>query len=265
MKKLLLFFIPTLLFTSCVSFKHNHRLATAPKEHSIDVANNYVTDLDINFKKKIIATSKQHKFSGDAKDEAYYNAITENDVHVVVDPIYKVQFTNILYIYRRYKADIVGYAGYYKDFRTQEEENTLDRERESETQKLAIKTEDELFEMRVKNLVKLAKIDALASRTNSTYMLDTQGETCCGTDKDGKVAGGNFGEVHLLHTTDNKSSLIDEYGKLVGIQTASLNSGNNSLSGMKSSSGSSKFSHKASKTGFRKMLCKLPIVRLFCK
>ena len=52
MKKLLLFFIPSLIFTSCVSYKHNHRLATAPKEHSIGVANNYVTDLDINFKKK---------------------------------------------------------------------------------------------------------------------------------------------------------------------------------------------------------------------
>ncbi|MDB9775381.1 hypothetical protein OAB47_04025 [Vicingaceae bacterium] len=57
----------------------------------VKIADNYEADLNINFDAEIKgSTNKTHKNEKLAKQEAYYNAITNNGVHVLINPIYKV-------------------------------------------------------------------------------------------------------------------------------------------------------------------------------
>ncbi|MDB9775380.1 hypothetical protein OAB47_04020 [Vicingaceae bacterium] len=46
-----------------------------------------------------------------------------------------------------------------------------------------------------------------AGLRQSSYIVDTR-EGCCGDEKVGK-----YGDTNLLHATDNKSSLVDEFLK----------------------------------------------------
>jgi len=86
--------------------------------------------------------------------------------------------------------------------------------------KIEMKIEETVFEVRGKNLNTLSKIDPSALETKSSYIIETV-EGCCGDNKNNVVVNGNssgngFGNVHLLHTTDNKSSLVKEYKSLIG-------------------------------------------------
>lgn len=83
-----------------------------------------------------------------------------------------------------------------------------------------METEEIVFNVRGKNLNTLAKIGPSAQESKSSYMIETV-EGCCGDNKNNVVVNGNssgngFGNVHLLHTTDNRSSLVDEYKNLIG-------------------------------------------------
>ena len=93
MKKI---FIPTLaliaLISSCKVHSHSSRI--------VDVSNddiqtlNYTATVSPDFSKRVQGISnKRHKTESKAKKEAYYNAIVENSIHVLIDPIYSVSTT----------------------------------------------------------------------------------------------------------------------------------------------------------------------------
>jgi hypothetical protein len=117
MKKII---IPTLaliaLVSSCKVHSHSSRV--------VDVTNNdiqslnYTATISPNFSKRVQGTSnKRHKTESKAKKEAYYNAIVDNSIHVLIDPIYSVSTTKkFLFIFGgTSNATVYGYAGMYKD------------------------------------------------------------------------------------------------------------------------------------------------------
>jgi hypothetical protein len=117
MKKII---IPTLalfaLVSSCKVHSHSSRV--------VDVTNNdiqslnYTATISPNFSKRVQGTSnKRHKTESKAKKEAYYNAIVDNSIHVLIDPIYSVSTTKkFLFIFGGTSdATVYGYAGMYKD------------------------------------------------------------------------------------------------------------------------------------------------------
>ena len=227
MKKYLYLIIVGGLLQSCVTYNHSHRITEIPNPSNLGIKNNYVVDVKIDLKNKVSAASEKHSNPNDARDEAYYNCITLNNIDIVVDPIFKR--TNIWP--NKFKYEIQGFAGYYENpeaqsvWENKSEKAAAAQELSMEKSKLAktkieMKIEETVFEVRGKNLNTLSKIDPSALETKSSYIIETV-EGCCGDNKNNVVVNGNssgngFGNVHLLHTTDNKSSLVKEYKSLIG-------------------------------------------------
>ncbi|MCQ2339357.1 MAG: hypothetical protein MJZ79_01035 [Paludibacteraceae bacterium] len=70
-------------------------------------------DVNPDFSKRIMAESSVCSSTEEAMDEAKYNAIVNNKVDIVVDPIYKIEESS-----NGYKAYLTGFAGYYVNPRT---------------------------------------------------------------------------------------------------------------------------------------------------
>ena len=105
--------------TSCSSYKHSYRLSEIP-EKSVVIADKICVELRVDENKVIQASSaKRHKSPTDAKNEAYYNAIVNNNIHVLVDPIYKTQTSaRILIFGGKSTSTVTGFAGYYENPRS---------------------------------------------------------------------------------------------------------------------------------------------------
>lgn len=193
--KISVFAIISLAITSCSSYSHSYRKSEVP-DRDLSVAEKYVVDIKHDFTKIVKAQSGKHKSPSAAREEAYYNAIVDNNIHVVVDPVYKIKIGPKFLIFGgKSTASIVGFAGYYQNPRG------------------LSKLETDNFDQKVKNLEKLSKISSLGLEQNETYIIDTKGATCCnGTD--GKSSG-QFGQAVLLNKTINKPSLIDQHNKLM--------------------------------------------------
>lgn len=115
-----LFFGMAMLFvTSCSSYKHSNRVSVIP-ENAVGQADKILVDVQVDLGKQVKARSQKHASAKDAKDEAYFRAIVDNNCHVVVDPIYSVKTTRTLFGSKS-MAEIVGFAGYYKNPRTENE------------------------------------------------------------------------------------------------------------------------------------------------
>ena len=93
------------------------------------VAQNFVAEIDLGTEFKVItATSnKTHKDINLAKDEAYFNAIVDNQIDVLVDPIYTIKKRGrILFFFGGYvEAKVVGFAGYYKNVLPENHANAI--------------------------------------------------------------------------------------------------------------------------------------------
>jgi len=207
----------------------------AESPSAFSLKNSYVVDIDIDLTKKVTASSQNHPNADDAMNEAYYNCILSNNIDIVVDPIYKR--TNIEYpllkllIPNKYRYEIHGFAGYYKnpetkiDWENKREKYAAAQELAMEQAKLKktkveMQIEKEVFDLRGTNLNYLSKIDPSARETKSSYLIESEKGCCPGNSNNVVVnsnsSGSGFGNVHLLHTTDNKTSLVEEYNKLLG-------------------------------------------------
>ena len=200
-----------LTFVSCssnnplLSDEYSYRIVAGPERSSFEIINKPLADIKIDLNKKVFASSGSHKSIKKAKEEAYYNAIINNNIHIVVDPIYKTKTRYGLFGLRS-TAEIAGYAGYYENIRY---EKALTND---------MKLEQDLFEMRFKNIELLSKISSLNKEETNTFMIDSKG-SCC-EEKNNKQNGSNFGDIHLLNTSKNSSNvLIEEYHKLINEST----------------------------------------------
>ena len=103
-----------LIMASCSSYSHSYRKADVP-DRDLKVADKYVVDINHDFSKVVKAESGRHSTVKDAIDEAYYKAIVDNNIHVLIDPIYRVETdAKILFIFGgKSRAYVVGFAGFY--------------------------------------------------------------------------------------------------------------------------------------------------------
>lgn len=241
MKKLLLLSCASaLLLSSCVSYKHSYRKSDVG-DTRVSVDGPYVADLDIDFTKVVKGTSLKHKTPQLAKDEAYYNAIVQNNVHVVVDPVYSVRTVKNIWgvlfpglaIGRKSTAEITGFSGMYKNARKKSDDAASDLARETD-----------LFNARFESIKKLSELKALTEEEVNVYSVKNGG--CCGDGEKTSLAGPT-----LLTTTKNKTGLIDSYNKIIG-------NGNSSSSTVAISAGSSVNSSDSEEAGevgfFRRIL-----------
>ena len=116
-----LFFAGLLVFsiTSCSSWKHTNRVS-AIDDSRIALSNEVAVDVKVDLEKVVRSNSRKHSSIKAAKDEAMFLAISENNIHIVVDPIYSIQSTRGLFGTKHY-ASLTGFAGYYVNARSQKE------------------------------------------------------------------------------------------------------------------------------------------------
>ena len=197
----------SLMTSSCSSFKHSHRLSQIP-EKNIQIADKVGVELRIDENKVIQATSnKKHASPQDAKDEAYYNAIVNNNIHVLVDPIYKIQTTaRILIFGGKSFATVTGFAGYYQNPRSYKEIT-------DELEATAIKEKQEAFDLAAKQMKQL-KDDGVIKQSTTISSSDSK---LTNLESLGKLEGLSLTtpldldvEYEVTKTTET-TSIVDEY------------------------------------------------------
>jgi len=109
-------FASALMLNSCSTYNHSYRISNIAEEN-IAITNKIAVDLNVDLAKICKGRSGYHKTAQDAKDEAYYDAIQSNDIHVLADPIYSVETTKSIFG-KRSQAQVVGFAAYYKNPRS---------------------------------------------------------------------------------------------------------------------------------------------------
>ncbi|HSI90553.1 MAG TPA: hypothetical protein VK927_05515, partial [Adhaeribacter sp.] len=83
------------------------------------IASDVVVDLKVDLEKKIETTSNKQKTVELAKTEAYYKALKENKVDVVVDPIFEITTTDKFLIFGgKNVVKLTGFGAYYFNPRT---------------------------------------------------------------------------------------------------------------------------------------------------
>ena len=287
MKKIIYTLLLTSIMSSCTFYKYTNqdscepdRVNTISNNVSLTAKKDFAVDVRIDLDKIVTGVSQNHADENDARNEAYYNCIVENDIDLVIDPLFK-KITNEapgifkMFYKNQYRYEIRGYAGYYENPRDAGDEtlqNLKDQLAIEQTQleidKIAYEKEDALFRVRGKNLNTLAKISPSAKETKSSYMIETV-EGCCGENKNNVVVNGNssgngFGNVHLLHTAENQSSLVDEYLRLVCEDCDEPAKEESSKKDKKSSSDCS--SSSSSGDSGSSLFCKIPLLKNFlCK
>jgi len=120
MKKIILSFGAICLLASCSTTSHTYRSSTIADKQVI--AGQVIVDSKLDVKEKITSISSKRNSVGEAKDEAYYKAITENNIDVVVDPIFEVTTSDkILFWGGKSIAKLTGFGATYVNPRTKVE------------------------------------------------------------------------------------------------------------------------------------------------
>lgn len=117
MKKILLYniFAVALILSSCSTYQYTSR-QTNVNRMNITMAPTIV-DVRTDYAKRIEVNSNWCKTEKEAMDECRYSAIINNQIDVVVDPIFKVERRKG-HGPKKYKATLTGFAGYYTNSRT---------------------------------------------------------------------------------------------------------------------------------------------------
>lgn len=192
---------------SCSSSKHSFRVSEIPDKNVV-VADKISVELRIDENKIIQASSsRSHKYAQDARNEAYYNAITNNNIHVLVDPIYKtVTSAKILIFGGKSRSTVTGFAGYYENPKSYKE--TLDALEAEKNKK-----DQEDFDFAIKQMKQLKEDGYFKSSTSSKV----SSERIINLDKISNIESLKLTspislevEYELTKTTTT-SSLVDEY------------------------------------------------------
>lgn len=100
----------SLLITGCTTYSYTSR-STSIRPNTIS-SKSVGAEIDVDFSRKVTATSDAQVLKNDAINDAQYKCITENNIDVIVDPIYKFEFN--MFQKKAYIATVTGYAGTYK-------------------------------------------------------------------------------------------------------------------------------------------------------
>lgn len=210
MKKLLFFFAAVVFLSSCKLFSppkvyhYDYHVRNAEIDETSITRSEVVCDLNIDFTKRVMGASREH--TGDdramrAKEEAYFNALVNNNIDVLVSPIYQVEQTD-----KTASAIAYGFAGMYVNARPRA---TALKEVESIDSTAFYK-----YEL-VWGGAKIANHD--------DYILSTKGEAYCPTcptggkvgkkgKEDGSVAGAVAGVIAPTVVYSEEKVLFNPYG-----------------------------------------------------
>ena len=112
MKNFIILVSSIVFLSSCSSVNHTYRNNFIQNKPVL--ASEVIVDVKVDLNKKVESTSSKRKTVELAKNEAYYKAITENNIDVVVDPIFEVKTSDkILFWGGKSTAKLTGFAGYY--------------------------------------------------------------------------------------------------------------------------------------------------------
>lgn len=177
--------------TSCSSFKSTSRISEI-KERDLSVTNKVAVDLNVDLNRVIRARSMKHSSVQAAKDEAYYKAIVDNQIHVLVDPIYSVESTGKFLIFGgKSTAEVIGYAGMYANPRSVSEIEAAEAEAKIASDKADL-------DRAVKNYVSFSKLPDVTSSVTTEKALS-----------DGK------GAPVVMSKNVDKTTTMEEYMKLL--------------------------------------------------
>ena len=135
MTKLTCFIVLTFLFCSFSYAQISEELVSyrlVEAKHVPFSTEDFSLIISIDSSKVVTAKStKKHKTSNLAIDEAYFNAIIENEIDLLVNPITSVKKTNqFLFFFGGYaEAQVTGYAAYFKQAITKDELNQLNNQK----------------------------------------------------------------------------------------------------------------------------------------
>lgn len=170
--------------SSCARYYHSYRNVDVAQTSPVNAKMQVDVAVTPDFSKRLRAQSTKNHWRNkqSSMDEAYFNAIIENQIDVLISPIYSVTERGGFF-----DATIHGYAGYYK---------TIDK---------SDAVSD--FDKKVEDLKKLSKVDGvLSSEEQKVYKINST----CGDCKSSEA-------LSLLTVTTNKSSLVDIYEKVLNI------------------------------------------------
>lgn len=180
--------------TSCARYYHSYRNVEVAQTSPVNAKMQVDVAVTPDFSKRLRAQSTKNHWRNkqSSMDEAYFNAIIENQIDVLISPIYSVTERGGFF-----DATVHGYAGYYKA--VDKSESVSD------------------FDKTVEDLKKLSKVDGvLSSEEQKVYKINS---TCCGD------AGKATDPLSLLTVTTNKSSLVDVYEKVLNISNGNKKKG----------------------------------------
>lgn len=104
--------------SSCKSsrvYHYDYHVRNAEIDETSITRSEVVCDLNIDFTKRVMGTSREHTGSDRAqraREEAYFNALVNNNIDVLVSPIYQVEQTD-----KTASATAYGFAGMYVNAR----------------------------------------------------------------------------------------------------------------------------------------------------
>jgi len=78
------------------------------------ISDDVVVDVKVDITKPIKSTSSKRNSEEEARNEAHFKALTENNIDLVIDPIFEVSTTDkFLFFGGKSVAKLTGFAGYY--------------------------------------------------------------------------------------------------------------------------------------------------------
>ena len=180
--KLPYLFVLSLFIASCTSYRNTARLTDI--SNSRVQTSKFVVDVETDFKRKVKGVSRSFRGLSSvhlARDNAYYNAIITNEVDVLVDPIYEISSTRFL-LWTFTKAEVSGYAGTYKNIRTEVDEQVNQ------------------YNQKVEALKKLTAIEAIANEQRKTAVI--------------VAGGGNNNAVPTTTEINTSPSFVSQFNSL---------------------------------------------------
>ena len=195
----------SVLLLSCSTYKSTYRISQV-QEKDVVIADKIGVELRIDENKIVQGSStKRHSSPNDAKDEAYYNAIVNNNIHVIVDPIYKVRTTaRILCFGGKSYASVTGFAGYYENPRSY-------KQIQAEKDAKLLKEKQEQFDLAVKQMKQLKDEGIIKQNTTVTSESKINGIDLLGNVKELSVNSLNIDSEYEVTKNTETSSLVDEY------------------------------------------------------
>ena len=140
-----------ILLSSCNAYKYSSRVVNTQTVNNTQITPSAV-DVRIDFAKKIIATSNLAYSEEDAKQNAYYNAVKNNDIDILVSPVYEIYFESAT-PGGKCRAKVTGYAGYFTNARSVTEQRNIDTD------------------TKLKALGELLKLDPIANQKSTTVII----------------------------------------------------------------------------------------------